>query len=77
MPRPPITCRSQLFPECRYKQTEVAFSVGGESFHWSGNTLVSAGFTAIQSWKAVAKETDSVATFAKGDKWTVVEVGVV
>ena len=66
----------QLFPECKYKQTEVCFKFGGESFHWSGNRLIDPGFTAIQTWQSITKGPDISIEFVKGQKWDITQVGV-
>ena len=74
------SCRfliSQLFPDCKYKQTDVEFVFGEESFHWSGNTLVDPGFTLINTWQAIGSAPQTSAQFVKGQEWNIVQVGAV
>ncbi|XP_019849486.1 PREDICTED: DNA topoisomerase 3-beta-1-like isoform X2 [Amphimedon queenslandica] len=73
-----ITCHflATLFPDCKYKQTDVVFSLGGESFSWAGHTLIDPGFTLINTWQAIGSVPQTTAQFCKGQKWDIVQLGV-
>ena len=64
---------AQLFPECKYKLTEVEFSVGSERFQWSGTTPTSPGYTAVYTWHEV-RGLEAPVEFKKGQIWEVVQV---
>lgn len=40
-----------LSSDCKYLCTTVTFQVGTETFHYTGNTLVDAGYTEIMHWQ--------------------------
>ena len=60
-------------PPCTYKQTDVIFSAGEESFQWSGVTVISLGFTSAMTWKAI-DAVECSAPIRKGDSWEMKEV---
>ena len=62
-----------LYPECKYRQTDVEFSIGNESFFWSGSKVISPGFTAIATWQAIAG-LESKINLVHGQSWDVEEL---
>ena len=60
-------------PECKYKHTEVDLQLGRERFQWTGNTIISPGFTALCVWMAVGGPEVTV-EFEKGQKWAIDQV---
>ena len=60
-------------PDCKYLQTTVKFSIGQESFSFSGKTVVSQGFTDVCYWQAVAND-ERLPKCEKGDVFNVLEV---
>lgn len=64
----------QLMPECKYKHTEVELQLGREQFHWTGNAIISPGFTALYVWQSVGDLLEANAEFEKGQKWVVDKV---
>jgi DNA topoisomerase-3 len=63
-----------LYPECKYKQTEVKYTVGGELFQWSGVTLIDPGYTEVITWQSMARESIEPGSFREGDEWKVEKV---
>ena len=58
-----------MSPDCIYLQTVVTFEIGKEKkeiFTCTGKTLVSAGYTGVMTWQAIAAD-ESVPQFKKGD----------
>lgn len=49
-----------------YFRTKVEFSSGGESFHCTGQYVITEGFTSITPWLAVSEK--KLPDFAKGEK---------
>eukprot|EP00897_Mesotaenium_endlicherianum_P000232 jgi/Mesen1/10209/ME000077S09546 len=52
-------------PDCRYVQTKVVLTAGGEQFSCSGHRTVFAGYTAVMPWLAMADE--GLPPFAEGE----------
>lgn len=40
-----------LSRDCKYLSTTITFAVGSETFYYTGNTLVDAGYTEIMHWQ--------------------------
>ncbi|GAU31076.1 hypothetical protein TSUD_322130 [Trifolium subterraneum] len=59
-------------PDCKYVRKKVEFSVGGESFHCTGQHVITKGFTAIMPWLAINDK--SIPSFTKGQKIKVSKV---
>ncbi|KAL5075977.1 hypothetical protein RYX36_014961 [Vicia faba] len=59
-------------PDCKYVRKKVEFSVGGESFHCTGQHVITKGFTAIMPWLAINDK--SIPSFTKGEKIEVSKV---
>ncbi|KAG4387589.1 hypothetical protein GLYMA_11G253100v4 [Glycine max] len=53
-------------PDCKYIRRKVEFSIGGESFHCTGQHVVTKGFTAIMPWLAINDK--NIPSFIKGQK---------
>ncbi|ESW35784.1 hypothetical protein PHAVU_001G264300 [Phaseolus vulgaris] len=53
-------------PDCKYIRRKVEFSIGGESFHCTGQHVVTKGFTAIMPWLALNDK--NIPSFVKGQK---------
>lgn len=53
-------------PDCKYIRKKVEFSVGGESFHCTGQHVITKGFTAIMPWLAINDK--SLPSFEEGQK---------
>ncbi|KPJ18846.1 DNA topoisomerase 3-beta-1 [Papilio machaon] len=45
-----------LCRDCRYLCTTATFQIGTETFSYSGNTLVDAGYTEVMHWQAFGKD---------------------
>lgn len=45
-------------------------------FKWSGNTTVDPGFTVLQDWHSVDKDSEIMYEFEKDQKWEIAKVGV-
>lgn len=45
-----------LSTDCRYQSTTITFSVGSETFSYTGNALIEAGYTEIMHWQAFGKD---------------------
>lgn len=58
---------------CKYLSTVVHFTIGNESFSFSGKKLLEPGFTSVMTWQSLSEE-ESVPKVNKGDKLTVKEV---
>lgn len=63
---------SFLIHYCHASRRKVEFSVGGESFHCTGQHVITKGFTAIMPWLAVNDK--SIPSFIKGQKIEVSKV---
>ncbi|XP_014521718.1 DNA topoisomerase 3-beta isoform X1 [Vigna radiata var. radiata] len=53
-------------PDCKYIRKKVEFSIGGESFHCTGQHVVTKGFTSIMPWLALNDK--NIPSFVKGQK---------
>ncbi|XP_024635697.1 DNA topoisomerase 3-beta isoform X3 [Medicago truncatula] len=53
-------------PDCKYIRKKVEFQVGGESFHCTGQHVITKGFTAIMPWLAINDK--SLPSFEEGQK---------
>ena len=63
----------QLFPDCKYKSTEVKFLIGSEEFTWSGSTSDSPGYTQVYTWHAIQGD-ESPKLFETNQVWDVHQV---
>ncbi|CAG9128724.1 unnamed protein product [Plutella xylostella] len=45
-----------LSRDCRYLSNCITFQIGSETFSYTGNTLVDAGYTEIMHWQALGKD---------------------
>ncbi|XP_063384723.1 DNA topoisomerase 3-beta-1 [Cydia fagiglandana] len=45
-----------LSRDCKYLSTTITFKIGTETFSYTGNTLVDAGYTEIMHWQAFGKD---------------------
>lgn len=54
----------------------MTFTLGKETFHWSGNAPVDPGFTVLQRWQSIDRDCEMSYEFAKDQEWEVVKVGV-
>lgn len=45
-----------LSRDCKYLSTTITFEIGSETFTYTGNTLVDAGYTEIMHWQAFGKD---------------------
>ncbi|XP_057429200.1 DNA topoisomerase 3-beta isoform X2 [Lotus japonicus] len=59
-------------PDCKYARRKVEFSIGGESFHCTGQHVITKGFTAIMPWLAINDK--NIPSFIKGQKIEVSKV---
>lgn len=55
-----------------YLRTKVELSIGGETFHCTGQRVTEKGFTAIMPWSAVDEK--KLPSFLKGEKIEVLRV---
>ncbi|KAK7306407.1 hypothetical protein VNO77_44346 [Canavalia gladiata] len=53
-------------PDCKYIRRKVEFSISGETFHCTGQHVVTKGFTAIMPWLAINDK--NIPSFIKGQK---------
>lgn len=67
-----ITTTRFLICYCSTSRKKVEFSVGGESFHCTGQHVITKGFTAIMPWLAINDK--SIPSFTKGQKIKVSKV---
>ncbi|XP_059446946.1 DNA topoisomerase 3-beta isoform X1 [Corylus avellana] len=59
-------------PDCKYVRTKVEFSIGGESFHCTGQHVTVEGFTSVMPWLGVNER--NLPRFMKGEKIEVSKV---
>ncbi|KAK4800236.1 hypothetical protein SAY86_025601 [Trapa natans] len=59
-------------PDCKYIRTRVEFTIGGESFHCTGQRTVVEGFTYIMPWLGISEK--NLPQFMKGEKLEVSKV---
>ncbi|XP_073954639.1 DNA topoisomerase 3-beta [Choristoneura fumiferana] len=45
-----------LSRDCKYLSTSITFKIGTETFTYTGNTLVDAGYTEVMHWQAFGKD---------------------
>ncbi|ONK66372.1 uncharacterized protein A4U43_C06F7080 [Asparagus officinalis] len=59
-------------PDCKYRRTNVEFTVGGEVFRYVGQHVITKGFTSILPWLAVSEK--NLPQFTKGERINIAKV---